>query len=552
MGVDAAELTRKIEELEGTVAAKDATLAAKQAEYDELALLLDTLRRDNKLLKERIQQFLRRRYGPKGDRFAEGQLALFAELFGEGEPEKPDPVAGEAPDVEEPGGPTPKGARSKERKRNKQRQVDYQALPRKVERHELPEDERVCPITGKRLVEVGVKRVEKIEYQPAELYVQVHEQVEYGLSDEDRRERMAPKMLASLPIQPIDGLLAGPGLLSRVLVAKYVDHLPLHRQEAIFAREGLHIPRQTLCEWVMRAVTLLLPITAALRRRLKSGGMLQCDDTQVLCLENSTGGGRRRAHLWAWIGEEPREVVYDFSLGWGHEVVEDWIGPDWWGYLVGDGYKGFGTVCAKRRERDPEHPIVEVGCWAHARRKVREAAEGAPEDAVKLAAMIHVLYKVEKEAKELTPEERRKLRRQRSLPVLWQIRSAVREMKERYTPEESMTTALTYIQNQWQSLRQFVKDGRLPLDNNACEQAIRPIAVGRKNWLFTGSPRGGELGAAIYSLVECCKRAGVEPFEYLQDVLVRIRVHPEEGVEGLVPLRWRELREAGELLPLAR
>lgn len=548
MGVDAAELTRKVEELEGTVAAKDAALASKQAEYDELVVLLNTLRRDNKLLKEQVRQFLRRRYGPKGDQFAPGQLALFVELFGEDEPEKPDPVASEAPDVELPEDTPPKKARRKARGRSR---PDYQALPRRVERHELAEDERVCPVTGKTLVEVGVKREEKLEYQPAQLYVQVHELVEYGLSEEDSQERMAPTVVAPLTTQPIDGLLAGPGLLARVLVAKHVDHLPLHRQEAIFAREGLHIARQTLCEWVMRSVLLLMPIVRALRRRVQAGDVLQCDDTKVLCQENSKGGGRRWAYLWAWLGEDRREVVYDFSLSRGHEVVDEWIDPEWSGYLVGDGYGGFGAVCAKRREQDPTHLIVEAGCWAHARRKVREAAESAPEDAVRLAGMIRSLYRVEKDVAELSPEERRRVRRERCLPVLWRMRTEVREMRKRYAPEDSMAKALTYISNQWRTLRQYLKDGRLPIDNNACEQAIRPIAVGRKNWLFTGSPRGGEIGAAIYSLVECCKRAGVEPFEYLRDVLVRIRVQPEDQVEDLVPLRWKELREA-DLASLAR
>jgi transposase len=400
---------------------------------------------------------------------------------------------------------------------------------------------------------VGLKVTEKLEHEPARLYVQVHEQVEYGLSAQDQEEQTAPTKLAPLPPQPIDGLLAGPGLLARVLVAKYVEHLPLHRQESIFEREGLQIPRQTLCEWVLRSIELLLPIVAALRQRLLEGSVLQNDDTRVLCLENATGGGRRWAYLWAWVGVDPREVVYQFSLGRDHGVVKDWIGPEWSGHLVGDGYAGYRKICA---ERNPEHPIVEVGCWAHARRKVREAAEEAPKDAVQLAGLIRMLYAVEKKARQsnggkgLEAEALRQLRHEESLPVLWHIRGLVRELKKVHADEGAMGKALTYIRNQWRSLRQYVKNGRLPIDNNACEQAIRPVAVGRKNWLFTGSPRGGEMGAAIYSLVESCKRAGVDPYEYLRDVLVRIRVHPEDRREELVPLVWKELRQAGKLEPI--
>jgi len=179
--------------------------------------------------------------------------------------------------------------------------------------------------------------------------------------------------------------------------------------------------------------------------------------------------------------------------------------------------------------------------------------QGGPAVLVRIVIVVAVaagLIFVEKETADLTPQERRQLRRAQCLPVLWRMRTVVREMRKRYAPEDSMGKALTYIHNQWRTLRQYLKDGRLPIDNN--EQAIRPNAVGRKNWLFTGSPRGGEIGAATYSLVECCKRAGVEPFDYLRDVLVRIRVHPDERAEDLVPLRWKQLREAVEFVPLAR
>jgi hypothetical protein len=287
-----------------------------------------------------------------------------------------------------------------------------------------------------------------------------------------------------------------------------------------------------------------------LKRRLLAGEVLQCDDTKVLCQENSIRGGRSWAYLWAWVGEDQGEVVYDFSMGRDHGVVESWIGNEWSGYLVGDGYTGFGTVC---RKRDAEHPIVEVGCWAHARRKVREAATNAPEDAICVAAWIRELYRIEKEGREaeLDADALRELRRSQSLPVLWKIRSLVRELAPKYTADEAMGDALGYIRNQWRTLRQYVKDGRLPIDNNACERAIRPVAVGRRNWLFAGSPRGGKMGAAIYSVVETCKRAGVNPFEYLEDVLVRVQVTPPDRMDDLVPRRWGELRDAGELAPLA-
>jgi transposase len=546
VGATPAALERENAKLREQVAERDAKLANREAELAEFRELLDKLKRDNVLLSNELLRLKRSRFAAKADRFPDDLNGLFAHLLGEEVVEQPDSVALEAPDVELPEDPTPKKAR---RQRRRQRELDYQALPRETVRHELPEAERTCPITGKQLVPVGVKSFEELRYEPARVVVVVHEQVQYGLSEEDRKERTAPMIVAPMPPRAIDGALADAGLLARVLVAKYAEHLPLHRQEAIFEREGFWIPRQTLCEWTMRSAQLLLPIAAALKRILLASGILQCDDTQILCLENSIRGGRRWAYLWVWIGEEPRAVVYDFTLGRGTEVVSDWIGSDWSGFLVGDGLAQYGKLC---RERDPKYPIVEVGCWAHARRKVKEAANDAPEDALHVAALIRQLYDVETEAKErgLSPEERRELRRKESLPVLWRMRKLVRDLRPKYTEGEGMWTALSYIKNQWRTLRQYVKDGRLPIDNNGCEQAIRPIAVGRKSWMFTGSPRGGELGAAIYSIVESARRSGVNVFEYLRDVLVRVRVHPTDRMDELVPWRWQELREAGQLRPL--
>jgi transposase len=330
--------------------------AELRAELAEAKVLIEHLGRDKELPRLKLHQLMRQRYGPKGDRFSAGQLELFTELFGEKKREEPDAQALEAPDVELPEDPAPKSVR---RQKREARALEYQSLPREHRRHELPESQRICPLTGKQLVPVGIKIFEELEYQPAKLIVIVHERVEYGLSEADRAERMAPTCLAPMPIRPIDQALAGPGLMARLLVARYVDHLPLHRQESILAREGLSIPRQTLCEWVMRSIELLQPIVGAQKRKLLAGSVLQCDDTQVLCQKNSTGGGRRWCYLWAWVGEDRREVVYDFSLGRDQDVVASWVGEEWSGYLVGDGHAGYGAVC---RKRDPEHRIIQVGC----------------------------------------------------------------------------------------------------------------------------------------------------------------------------------------------
>jgi transposase len=516
-------------------------VARRDEQITTLQSALAEATRDLKTLKAQLERMLRQRCGPKSEKLDPRQLALFLQGEPVEERDETPPVASEAPDAESPDD----RLKARHRKAPHIDRAKYAGLPRGRVVHEIPESERIDSLTGTRLVPVGSTITEELEYQPARLFIVEHERVLYGLEQQERAERRVEPVLAPMPPRPIDEGLAGPGLLARILVAKYVDHLPLHRQQAIFAREGLEISRKTMCGWVMRCAWLLGPIVQAMRREILACPILQCDDTTILCQENSKGAGRRTAFLWTYLTPALPDVVFDFTLGRGHEVVDAWLESGRTQILLGDGYSGFGTVCRKRG-------LLEAGCWMHARRKFHDALGESPAAAALVLTLIRELYAVEDEARGLDAEQRRAVRQERSAATLKEIQGALELIRPQHSEGGTMAAAVKYLDGQWDTLVRFRDDGRIPIDNIACEQAIRPVPLGRRNWRFTGSPRGGEAAAVAYSIVMSCKRAGVEPFEYLSDVLVRVCTHPASRIDELIPRRWRELRERGELQPLPR
>ena len=385
--------------------------------------------------------------------------------------------------------------------------------------HELPEDQRICPTTGRTLVPVGEKLEDEVEYQPGRLKRIVHHHTVYGLSEEDAEGFSVKPLTAPGPPRPIEGSVVGPMLLAWILVQKYVHHLPLYRQQSILGREGLALSRKTTCDWVMAAATALQPIQQALRRLILDTGVVQIDDTPVRC-QGPKGHGNFQAHLWTVTSPVAEGIVYDFTEGRGRqhilEVLEDYEE----GWLVGDGYSGHVAVAAERPS------LMLAGCWAHAIRKFKDAMTEAPVLAVEIVTTIAKLFDLEEELREITPNERLARRRETAPQLIEGLDGLVDGWKGQYSESGKMSDACRYFENQREPLLRFLEDGRVPIHNNACEVAIRPIAVGRKNWLFAGSARGGQAAGTVYTLVESCKLAGVNPLEYLADVLVRVATHP--------------------------
>jgi len=310
---------------------------------------------------------------------------------------------------------------------------------------------------------------------------------------------------APLFARPIDKGMAGPGLLAHVVVSKYSDSLPLHRQELIFPRAGLSLSRKTLCDWVARVAELMEPIVGYMKTNGVLGSrVIHSDDTRITVQDASHPGGSRAGYIWVYGGIEG-DLVYDFTPSRSRDGPLDFLG-DWKGYFQADAYSGYDELFRRGW-------VIEVGCWAHARRRFFEAVKTAVESASLVMGLIRLLYAVEREAKRraLDVDDRRALRQEKSKPILDRLGETLAELARRHLPKSPMGDAIGYARRQWGALVRYVEDGALEIDNNRSERALRIVAVGRKNWVFAGSDAGGRRAATLYSLTATCRNIGVDP-----------------------------------------
>lgn len=411
-------------------------------------------------------------------------------------------------------------------------------LPAHLPRHEevhLP-GSCTCRRCGGELRRVGEDVSEVLDYLPARF--EVRRIVRPVLSC----RRCESIVQAPLPTVPIERGRPGAGLLAHVLVSKYADHLPLYRQAEIFAREGVDLDRSTLADWVGRAAWLLEPLVAALGRHVMGGAKLHADDTPVPVL--APGHQRTKTgRLWVyvrddrpWCGPAPPAAFYRYSPDRKGERPREHL-AGFGGYLQADGYRGFDQLYA--RERAGRARITEVACWAHVRRKFHDVfAAGAAPLARAALERIGALYAVEAAARGRSAEERRELRREKARPLLAALRAWFAETQLQLSARSELAQAMRYALTRWDALVRYVEDGRLEIDNNAAERALRALALGRKNYLFAGSDSGGERAAAIYSLIQSAKLNGLDPQAYLRDVLARIADHPSKRIDDLLPWNW--------------
>jgi transposase len=338
--------------------------------------------------------------------------------------------------------------------------------------------------------------------------------------------------------EPIEKGLPGTGLLAHVITSKLADHLPLYRQEGIFRRHGVELARSTMCDWMAACGGLLEPVVKAMIRRVLDSKVIGTDDTPV-AVQDHAGKGSKTGRLWAYLGDRDNPfVVYDYtpdrSGGGPERFLKDYRGV----YLQSDAYAGYDGL--HRRG------LVEVGCWAHARRKFHEARTSDPERSHAAIAWIGRLYGVEREARDEGWDDARLLaaRGERSRPLLESFGAWLEGEAKKVLPKSPVGEAIAYARSNWVALTRYLESPYLSIDNNAVENAIRPIALGRRNWLHLGSDRGGQTAATLLSLVQSCKNLGNEPFAYLRDVLDRVSTHPAGRVNDLLPDR-RVLPEAG-------
>ena len=481
-----------------------------------IATLQDQLsraERENASLRHQLDLLCQRLFGRKSERVSPDQLRLaFAQLANE-----PGPAA---EPVEMDSGERPGRTR-----RRVGRPTGRRPLPADLPRHrveiDVPEVDKTCAC-GQPKTRIGETVSEKLEYVPASLHVIATARFKYACP------RCHDGVVeAAVPPQAIEKSLAGEGLLSHVVVSKYVDHLPLYRLERIFLRQGVDLSRTTLCDWVAQVATALTPIYEALCRQVTAATYLQTDDTPVTILEPP--GQPRKGRLWTYLDPIGRQVVFDATPTHERDGPERFLAA-FAGDLQADAYTGYDALYATGRMR-------EIGCWAHARRGVVEALATDVRAAL-MVARIQQLYDVERAAAELSPEVRGDRRRAESTPLLAKIAAERDRLACTVLPKSPLGEALRYLTNQWVALQRFVGDGRLAIDNNRAENQLRVVALGRKNWLFAGSFDGACRAAVLYSLVQSCALAGVPPFDYLKDVLVRVATHPHRLVDQLTPNGW--------------
>jgi transposase len=396
-------------------------------------------------------------------------------------------------------------------------------LPRVEVRHE---PERTVCSCGCALKRIGEDVSEKLDYTPGVFQVERHIRGKWACA------KCQTLIQAPVPAQVIDKGVPTAGLLAQVLVAKYADHQPLYRQEGIFERAGVAIPRSTLAQWVGVCGVHLQPLVDALRALLLERSVLHADETPVAMLKPGKGS-THRAYIWSYSSTQfdgLHAVVYDFADSRAAAHPKAFL-DGWSGKLVCDDYSGYKGLFAAG--------VTEVGCLAHARRKFNELwvnhQSPVAEEALQLFGK---LYDVERAAGELSAGERQRMRQLQSQPIADKLREWLLLQRQKATDGTAMAKAIDYSLGRWQALTRFIDDGALPIDNNWVENRIRPIALGRSNWLFAGSLRAGKRAAAVMSLIQSARLNGHDPYRYLKDVLERLPTQPASRISELLPHSW--------------
>ena len=402
-------------------------------------------------------------------------------------------------------------------------------LPRVEMHHEPASTNCTTAGCGCTLKRIGEDVSEKLDYTPGLFTVERHIRGKWACA------KCQTLTQAPVPAQIIDKGIPTAGLLAQVLVAKYADHLPLYRQETIFARAGMALPRSTLAQWVGVCGVQLQPLVDALKDEILSHAVLHADETPVAMLKP---GNKKthRAYLWAYAPgafEDLKAVVYDFCESRAGEHARTFLG-EWKGALVCDDFAGYKQSFALG--------ITEAGCLAHSRRKFFDLhVSNKSEIAGQALQYIGQLYEIEREVKNLTADERQKNRQTRSKPLTDAMHEWMQLQRQKITDGSATAKALDYSLRRWGALTRFLDDGQLPIDNNWIENQIRPIAIGRGNWLFAGSLRAGQRAAAVMSLIQSAKLNGHDPYAYLRDVLQRLPTHKNNQITELLPHRWQPL-----------
>jgi transposase len=490
----------------------------KQLEWANLKILA---------LEEQLRLERIRKYGAKSEKLSNAQLELLEAEPGVSTAEV------EAESTREPLPPSaPRATADSDRRRHPGRQTLPAGLPRVERMVACTPEQCTCANCGRETSVIGYEESEQLDVEPARYFVSVVKREKRAC-----RECAQGVTAAPVPERIVEKGLVNDAVVINTLVAKYSDHLPLYRQSVILSREaGIDISRATMDGWVMRCGELLMPVARAIGRELLSGGYIQADETPVPVQMHDGKGKNHQGYLWQY-SRPGGSAVFDFRIGRGREGPKSFLG-NYEGILQTDGYAAY--------DRTGRAKMIHAACWAHARRKLFEAVKLSPEDtmATRLVALIDELFAVDADARKAGMDEtaRHALRQERSRPMLMIIRRELETAAKSVLPSSALGKGVNYTLSLWQKLTRFLDHAEIELSSNLAENSMRPVVLGRKNWIHVGSAEAAPKVAAILSVFETCRRLNIPVREYLAAVLPRLAATSIQRIGELTPVVWAAAR----------
>jgi len=497
------DLPHTVEESHQIIRNLQIELASTQAKYHYLI--------------EQIRLAKQQRFGSSSEK-----NILQADLFDEAGIELPEEVNEEINDLDEI------EVKGHTRKKHPVRKPIPADLPREVIVHDVSESEKTCAC-GSTLVRIGEETSEQIKYIPAKLSVIQHVRPKYACKPCQENVK-----IAAMPILLLPKSIATPELVAHIIISKYMDHLPLYRQEAIWQRIGIDMPRSSLCGWILKTAELCIPLIKQLQKEIIRHDYIQADETTLQVLNEAGRADTTKSHMWVYRGGDLAHlsVVFDYQETRGGYHAQTFL-KGFKGYLQTDAYSGYNFT-------DQNEAITALGCMAHARRPFAELAKISKKTGLALDAIKYLqhLYAIEKYAREnnLSPQQRYELRQQKAPPIFAEFKTWLETYLTKVPKQHKLGQGIQYVLRHWKELTAYLKDGRLEIDNNLVENLIRPLALGRKNWMFAGSPSGAKAAAVFYSLIATCQLNKIEPYQYFCKMLHQIRLcKTDEDYQKLLP-----------------